>query len=484
MVRRSLFVRNPASLSLELGSPRLSQSSPSRSGAFDSAADPRVEQFAESISFDQVLATHDIRGSMAHARMLAAQGLITADEGQQIVAGLKQIGGQIAAGQFAWQSRLEDIHMHIEQALIDQLGDIGRKLHTARSRNDQVATDLRLWVREQGGAIDGLLVKLQKAWVCRCEQDADVVVPAYTHLRRAQPVLAAHVWLAWVEKLERDRERLRDCLRRANVSPLGCAAVAGTSLPIDRGATARELGFDSVSNNSIDATSDRDFLLEFAFVLSLIALHLSAWAEEWILWSTTEYGFLELPHAFCTGSSIMPQKINPDVLELIRGKSARVCGALQTLLMLTKGLPLAYHRDLQEDKPPVFDAARTVRACLELAEPVIAGSRLNTATIAARIEDGFLDATALMEYLIRRGLPQRSAHHLVGELVSEASRGGHRLRDFPLEEFRRHSLLVENSVYDVLGAANAVAALVSHGSSGPAEVHMQLRAWQNRLASL
>lgn len=461
----------------------MSQSSPSRSGAFDSAADPRVERFAESISFDHELAAHDIRGSIAHARMLAAQGLITADEGERIMAMLGQIGEEIAAGQMVWQTRLEDIHMHIEQTLIDRLGDVGRKLHTARSRNDQVATGLRLWVRDQGNAIDGLLANLQRAWVARCALDEGVIVPAYTHLRRAQPVLAAHVWLAWAEKLERDRGRLRDCLRRASVSPLGCAAVAGTSLPIDRTATARELGFDAVCANSIDGTSDRDFLLEFAFALSVIALHLSSWAEEWILWSTSEFGFLELPHAFCTGSSIMPQKINPDVLELIRGKSARVCAALQTLLMLTKGLPLAYNRDLQEDKPPVFDAARTVRACLELAEPVVAGARLNTTAIAARLEEGFLDATALMEHLIRRGMPQRSAHHLVGELVREATGRGVTLRELPLEEFQRRTLLAENSVYDVLGAANAVGALVSVGSSGPAEVGRQVAAWRERLAA-
>ncbi|MGH7129346.1 MAG: argininosuccinate lyase, partial [Planctomycetaceae bacterium] len=336
-------------------------------GRFEQATDPRVEAFTESISFDARLAEVDIRGSQAHARMLAHVGLITADECEQIVTQLDAIGEEIAHGRLAFRPELEDIHMHIEAALIERIGDVGRKLHTARSRNDQVATDLKLWTRAAIDRIDGLLRDVQSAFVGRADDDRDVVLPGYTHLQRAQPVMAVHYWLAWCEKFERDRQRLADCRRRVNVSPLGTAALAGTSLPIDRDFTARELGFDSVAANSLDVSSDRDFLVEFTFCLSLIATHLSSWAEEWILWFSTEFGFLKLPDAYTTGSSIMPQKRNPDVLELIRGKSARVMSAVPRLLMLLKNLPLAYNRDLQEDKLAVFDADDTIAACLELA---------------------------------------------------------------------------------------------------------------------
>ncbi len=294
---------------------------------FADQTDPRVEQFTESVSIDRRLYGQDIAGSIAHARMLAKVGLISRDECTQIEQTLRDIRQEIEQGQFPFRIELEDIHMHIERALVDRLGDVGRKLHTARSRNDQVATDLRLWVRDAIDRVDVQLAELQQVWVERAERDADCVLPAYTHLQRAQPVLAAHYWLAYVEKLDRDRSRLASCRARTNVLSLGAAAVAGTSLPIDRLAVARELRFDAVAANSIDVSSDRDFLIEFVFCLSLIAIHLSHWAEEWILWSTSEFQFLRLPQSFCTGSSIMPQKVNPDVLELIRGKTARVIGA-------------------------------------------------------------------------------------------------------------------------------------------------------------
>jgi argininosuccinate lyase len=309
----------------------------------------------------------------------------------------------------------------------------------------------------------------------------DIVLPAYTHMQRAQPVLAPHYWLAYVEKLQRDRGRLADCRQRANVCSLGAAALAGTSLPIDRYGTARRLGFDDVAANSIDVSSDRDFLLEFVFTLSLIAAHLSTWAEEWVLWTTAEFNFIKLPQQFCTGSSIMPQKINPDVCELVRGKTARVIGSLQTLLVLVKGLPLAYNRDLQEDKPPAFDAADTVEACLELAAPLVAGAKLNREAIAERLDRGYLDATTLMEYLIRRGLPQRRAHHLVGSLVNTAMARGVRLADLPLAEFQQADASLDGSIYDVLGVDNAVQAFVSYGSTAPSEVQKQTAAWQKRL---
>lgn len=456
---------------------------PSRSGVFSAGADQRLERFTESISFDHRLYAHDIRGSIAHAEMLAAVGILTDGEREQIITALVEIEGEVKAGRMEFRQELEDIHMHVEQALIARLGDVGRKLHTGRSRNDQVATDLRLWVRDAIGQIDARLLDLQRAFVGRCDRDADVILPAYTHLQRAQPVLAPHYWLAYCEKLERDRARLADCRRRVNVSSLGAAAVAGTSLPIDRHDVARRLGFDDVAANSIDVSSDRDFVLEFVFCLSLIAEHLSAWAEEWILWSTVEFNFLRLPQAFCTGSSIMPQKINPDVLELIRGKTGRVIGSLQTLLVLVKGLPLAYNRDMQEDKPPLFNAFDTVDACLELAAPLAAGAELNRAAIEERLERGYLDATTLMEHLIGRGVPQRTAHHAVGALVKRAIEKRCPLAELPLEEFQELDPGLDAGVYSVLGVKNAVRSFASYGSTAPAEVARQVARWKEKLGA-
>lgn len=455
--------------------------SPSRSGVFQQATDRRVERFTESISFDRRLYAHDIVASIAHAQMLAAVGLISDTESRLIEATLQAIRQEIETGQFEYHVELEDIHMHIEKELIGRLGDVGRKLHTGRSRNDQVSTDLRLWVRDALDRVDGRLLQLQKAFVVRCERDADVVLPAYTHLQRAQPVLAAHYWLAYCEKLERDRLRLADCRKRVNVCGLGAAAVAGTSLPIDRDDVARRLGFAGVAANSLDVSSDRDFVLESAFVLTLIAEHLSTWAEEWILWSTVEFNFLKLPQEFCTGSSIMPQKINPDVLELTRGKTARVVGDLQTLLVLVKGLPLAYNRDLQEDKPALFDAFDTVEACLELAAPLVAGAELKREAVAERLDRGYLDATTLMEYLIRRGLPQRTAHHLVGSLVARAMQQGVRLSDLPLEDFRAADASLDEDVFGVLGVEKAIEAFASYGSTAPQEVARQVASWRVKL---
>ncbi len=350
-------------------------------GRFSGDTDDRVERFTESISFDRRLYRHDIRASQAHARMLAEVGLITTEEAKQIAAALDEIGGRIDRGEFTFSIKLEDIHTHIEHALIEKLGDVGRKLHTGRSRNDQVVTDVRLWTRDAIDRIDGLLRELQAALLDAAERHRDVVLPGYTHMQRAQPILAAHYFLAYIEKYQRDRGRLTDCRKRVNVLSLGAAALAGTSLPIDRESVRRQLGFDSIAANSLDVSSDRDFVLEFVFDLSLIALHLAGWAEEWVLWATTEFSFLDLPDAFCTGSSIMPHKKNPDVLELIRGKAARVAASLQQLMMLVKGLPLAYNRDLQEDKQPLFDAFDTVAASLELAAPLIRQTTLREEVI-------------------------------------------------------------------------------------------------------
>ncbi len=443
--------------------------------------DSRLARFSESISFDHRLYKQDIRGSIAHARMLCRQKLLEAAEFEAIERELLDIEGVLDRGEMPFKIEMEDIHMHIEQTLIDRLGDVGRKLHTARSRNDQVSTDIRLWVREHLDRVDSLLLGLQKAFLSRCSKDAGVIIPAYTHMQRAQPVLAAHYWLAYMEKLERDRGRLADCRKRVNVSPLGGAAVAGTSLPIDRHYSAELLGFEGVAANSVDISSDRDFAVESVFVLTMISEHLSGWAEEWILWSTTEFGFIKLPHAFCTGSSIMPQKVNPDTLELTRGKSARVIGNLQTLLVLIKGLPLAYNRDLQEDKPPLFDSFDTVIACLELAIPIVAQTELLPEVISAKLDQGYLDATALMEGLISRGMPQRTAHHKVGALVAIAKSRKVPLLELTDAEIKSVDESLDGSIRKTLGVAGAIQSYSSYGSSNPTRVAEQVKTWKDRL---
>ncbi|MGB6045476.1 MAG: argininosuccinate lyase [Pirellulales bacterium] len=454
---------------------------PSRSGVFDGTADPLLERFAQSISVDQRLFVYDIEGSIVHAEMLASVGLISDEECQQIKQGLVQIRQEIEQGLFEFSAALEDIHMHVENALIERLGDVGRRLHTARSRNDQVSTDLRMWVRDAIDKIDQRIEALQKAFHRRAENDRHVILPAYTHLQRAQPVLASHYWLAYCEKLDRDRQRLAGARRRANVLTLGTGAAAGTSLPIDREYVRARLGFDSLAANSLDASGDRDFVLDFAFALAVTAGHLSGWAEEWILWSTQEFGFIRLPEHFCTCSSMMPQKMNPDVLELIRGRAARVTGNVTSLLVLVQGLPLAYNRDLQEDKQPLFDSFDTVEACLEIAEPIVSQSELDTDAINSRLEAGYLDATTLMEHFIQKSLPQRTAHHAVGTLVRKAIAANIALRDLPLEDFQAVYPDVDRSVYDVLGTRAAISAFESYGSTSPDQVDHQIQQWAERL---
>jgi argininosuccinate lyase len=450
-------------------------------GRFSQPTDKLVEAFTESISFDARLAAVDIRGSKAHAEMLSEVGLITKDEFRAIAGALDGIGGTIERGEMEFRQNLEDIHLHIESELIRQLGDIGRKLHTGRSRNDQVSTDLKLYTRDAIDHVDQLLAELQRAFVSRGEKDLDVILPGYTHLQRAQPVVATHYWLAYCEKFQRDRQRLADCRKRVNVCPLGAAALAGSTLPINRHRTAELLGFDAPAANSLDISSDRDFLVEFTTTLALIAAHLSTWAEEWILWNTTEFGFLKLPDAFTTGSSIMPQKKNPDVLELTRGKSARVIGAAVNLLVLIKGLPMAYNRDLQDDKRAMFEAYDAVAACLTIAPAIVRGAELQRETIAARLDDGFLDATALMEYLIGRGVPMRTGHEVVGRLVADCEKRGCRLAELSIDDLQAANPLIEKTVYEILGATNAAKALVSYGSGGPERVQEQLTEWQNRV---
>src|SRR3954469_5757053 len=452
-------------------------------GRFAAPTDRLVEQFTESISFHRRLYPQDVRASQAHARMLAAAGILTPSEAEQIAVALDAIKADIEAGRMEYRTSLEDIHTHIEAELIRRLGDLGRKLHTARSRNDQVVTDVKLWGREAIDDLDVRLAHLQQAFLDFAERERDVVLPAYTHLQRAQPVLAAHYFLAYVEKLQRDRDRLADCRKRVNVLPLGVAALAGTSLPIDRQAVAKALGFDEVCRNSLDASSDRDFAAEFVFCLSLVAVHLSNWAEEWILWTTTEFDAIELPDAFCTGSSIMPHKKNPDVLELTRGKTARGLGHLQHLLVLLKGLPMAYNRDLQEDKPAIFGAYDTVAAALEIAAPLVAKTRLKRESIAARLEDGFLDATTLMEFLIANGVPMRTAHEAVGGLVKECEAKDCRLADLPRERFEAVLPGKGGTAAGVLGVPNALKAFKSYGSTAPSQVAAQLAEWKERLTS-
>lgn len=450
-------------------------------GRFDGTVDSRTELYTESISFDSRLYLHDIQGSKAHAAMLAKVGLITPTESAEINHHLDEIGKEIGEGKIPFRTALEDIHTHIESELIKRLGDVGRKLHTGRSRNDQVVTAMKLWTRDALDRIDALLLDTQRGFWEAAQTHKDLVIPAYTHLQRAQPVLAAHYFLAYVEKFQRDRERLADCRKRLNRLPLGAAALAGTSIPIDRRAVAQTLGFDGLAVNSLDVSSDRDFLLEYVFCLSVIALHLGGWAEEWVLWSTTEFGFVWIPDAFCTGSSIMPHKKNPDVLELMRGKTARVVADLNRLQILVKGLPLAYNRDLQEDKPAVFDAHDTVEASLSIASPLVRQSRLRGETIAARLEDGFLDATTLMEFLVLRGVPLRTAHEIVGKLVRLCEARGCRLADLSDTDFESAHPGLTPGVYGVLGVSRALGAFRSEGSTAPQEVQRQLSAWGDRL---
>jgi len=408
--------------------------------------------------------------------------LMTVPEADSISQTLEEIRRQIADGQFEFTAAKEDIHLHIEAALTARLGDAGRKLHTARSRNDQVATDLRLYCRRAIDRIDHGLLELQRAFLGFAVREQGLVIPGYTHMRRAQPVLAAHQLLAWCEKFQRDRERLADCRRRTNVLPLGSGALAGTTLPIDRDHVKDALGFAAVAANSLDGASDRDFVCELAFVIALAGVHLSQWAEEWVIYSTQEFSFLRLPEGFCTGSSIMPQKINPDVLELIRGKSARSIGNLQALLVLLKGLPTAYNRDLQEDKEAIFDSIDTLEAVLGVAAPLVAGSSFDRERVTATIDRGHLDATSLMEALIGAGVPQRTAHELVGTFVRRAMTRGVSLAELTDQEFLQDYAGWNASLRSALGASRAVERMVSFGSTAPAQVADQIAAWDRRLA--
>lgn len=440
-------------------------------GRFAEATAASVESFSESVSYDARMYRQDIRGSKAHAKMLAKQGLISHDEYTQIVEGLNQIEQEIADGQFAFTAELEDVHMNIEKVLTDRIGAAGAKLHTARSRNDQVNVDFRMYLRDEVENLDQLLGKVQKAFVALGKNYLGAIMPGYTHMQRAQPVLLSHHLLAYFEMFKRDRERLQDALVRINVLPLGSAALAGTGLPVDREFVAQELDFPTVSANSMDTSGDRDFALEFLFCLNVIQLHLSRLAEELVYWSSKEFDFVQIGDRYCTGSSIMPQKKNPDIPELIRGKSGRVTGALVSLLMTVKGLPLTYNRDLQEDKEPVFDALDTVKASLSITAELLENTRFNTEKLQSATYGGFMTATDLADYLVCKNVPFRQAHGIVGKVVAHCQERDIELIDLSLEELQQFSEHLEADVFNVLSVEGSVNSRVSTG--GTALVRVQ-----------
>ncbi|MDT4291474.1 argininosuccinate lyase [Methylomonas sp. MO1] len=444
------------------------------SARFAEATDAFVEEFTASVNFDRRMARQDIQGSLAHAAMLCKIGILTEQELADIRSGLMQIGGEIERGEFVWSIKQEDVHMNIEARLTDLIGIAGKKLHTGRSRNDQVATDIRLYLRSEIETILTQLQRLQIALLDVAEREADTIMPGFTHLQVAQPVTFGHHLMAWFEMLCRDKERLQDCCKRLNVMPLGAAALAGTSYPIDRFMTAELLGFSRPSNNSLDSVSDRDFAIEFAAAGSLIMMHLSRFSEELVLWASAQFNFIDIPDAFCTGSSIMPQKKNPDVPELVRGKSGRVTGHLVSLLMLMKSQPLAYNKDNQEDKEPLFDTADTLINCLRAFAdmmPRIQAKRENMYNAAKR---GFATATDLADYLVRKGMPFRDAHEVVGQAVRLGLQTERDLSELALTELQGFSATITADVFDILKLEGSVAARNHIGGTAPAAVRQAI----------
>lgn len=450
-------------------------------GRFNEPTDAFVEAFTASVSFDQRLYRHDIQGSIAHARMLAHVGVLSAAERDAIVSGLEAIGRDIEAGRFEWQIAREDVHMNIESALVARIGDAGKKLHTGRSRNDQVATDLRLYLRDAIDELRAGLRRLQSALADVAEREAETVMPGFTHLQVAQPVSFGHHLLAWFEMLARDDGRLGDCRARVNVMPLGAAALAGTSYPIDRAYTAKLLGFDAVAENSLDAVSDRDFAIEFVSCCALLMMHLSRMSEELVLWSSPRFDFIELPDRFCTGSSIMPQKKNPDVPELVRGKSGRVFGDLMALLALMKAQPLAYNKDNQEDKEPVFDALDTAQASLRAYSDMIPAIRVKRENMRRAAREGFATATDLADYLVRKGVAFRDAHEIVGRAVAQGVASGRDLSAMPLEELRKFSKVIGPDVFDCLTLEGSLAARNHIGGTAPEQVRAAVQRARDRI---
>jgi argininosuccinate lyase len=450
-------------------------------GRFQKDTDHLVDDFHSSISFDQRLYRYDILGSMAHARMLARQGIIAPEEAEAIIRGLEEILADIEEGRVQFSVAAEDIHMNIEQLLTRRIGPVGKKLHTARSRNDQVALDVRMYLRDEIGAIIDLLRQLVETLLDLAEKHLETVMPGYTHLQRAQPITLAHHLMAYVQMFERDMGRLRDCRRRTDVLPLGAGALAGTTFPIDPSRVAAELGFAAVAENSLDAVSDRDFVVEFAAAAALIMVHLSRFCEEIVLWSSAEFAFVELDDAYSTGSSMMPQKKNPDVAELIRGKSGRVFGDLMALLTMLKGLPLAYNKDMQEDKEALFDVVDTVKKCLRVFTPMVASLKVRPENMARAARGGFTNATDLADYLVKKGVPFREAHEQVGRLVYYCLSEGKSLEELSLEEFKQFAPVVEEDVYRAIDIGQCVAARRVLGGPAPESVRQAISRARERL---
>ena len=453
------------------------------SARFAQATDAFVEVFTASVDFDQRVAHQDIQGSIAHATMLAHCGILTEQERDAIVTGLTQIGEEITNGEFVWSIKQEDVHMNIEARLTDLIGIAGKKLHTGRSRNDQVATDIRLYLRSEIQHITDQLTRLQTAILNLAEQHADTIMPGFTHLQVAQPITFGHHLMAWFEMLARDRERLQDCNKRVNIMPLGAAALAGTSYPIDRNMTADLLGFSRPSANSLDSVSDRDFAIEFAAVGSIIMMHLSRFSEELILWSSAQFDFIDMPDAFCTGSSIMPQKKNPDVPELVRGKSGRVTGHLMSLLMLMKSQPLAYNKDNQEDKEPLFDTADTLINCLRAYADMVPHINAKKTNMYNSAKRGFATATDLADYLVRKGMAFRDAHEVVGLAVRLGIDSKRDLSEISLSELQQFSALITADVFDFLTLEGSVSSRKHIGGTAPETVRNAIQTARQNMSA-
>lgn len=439
-------------------------------GRFTKGTDKVVEDFHSSISFDQRLYRQDIRGSIAHAGMLGRQGIITREEAAAIISCLEEILADIESGKVEFETGAEDIHMNIEKLLTERIGDAGRKLHTARSRNDQVALDVRMYLKEEIRETIGLLVKLQEVLLDLAEKHTTTVMPGYTHLQRAQPVTLGHHLMAYFQMFKRDIGRLQDCFGRTDMMPLGSGALAGTTFPLDRQSVADELGFAGITSNSLDGVSDRDFAIEFCTAASIIMMHLSRFCEEIILWSAAEFQFIELDDAYSTGSSIMPQKKNPDVAELIRGKTGRVYGDLMAMLAVMKSLPLAYNKDMQEDKEALFDAIDTVKGCLMVFTPMVKTMRVRADRMSQAARGGFTNATEVADYLAKKGVPFRNAHEIVGKLVLECIKNGKSLDELGIDEFREASPVIDSDIYEAIDIEKCVAARDVAGGPAPGAV--------------
>ncbi|MET0048668.1 MAG: argininosuccinate lyase [Sedimenticola sp.] len=451
------------------------------SGRFNEPTDAFVEAFTASVEFDQRLYKYDIQGSIAHATMLAKSGILTVQERDSIIGGLERVQQRIDSGDFEWSVELEDVHMNVESALTDDIGDNGKKLHTGRSRNDQVATDIRLYMRDEIELIRAEIKRLQEALLEVAEREADTIMPGFTHLQTAQPITFGHHMMAWFEMLERDRERLADCNRRVNVMPLGAAALAGTTYPIDRHYTAELLGFERPSENSLDSVSDRDFAIEFSAAAALVMMHLSRMSEELIIWSSAQFAFITLSDSFCTGSSIMPQKKNPDVPELVRGKTGRVFGHLMGLLTLMKGQPLAYNKDNQEDKEPLFDTVDNLKGSLKVFADMIPAITCRKENMREATMKGFATATDLADYLVRKGIPFRDAHEVVGKAVALCVEKECDLSDLGLDELQAFSDAIGDDVFEVLTLEGSVAARNHIGGTAPEQVRAAIERARQRL---